>query len=108
MLMAERNRLRLAHALVGDVRRPLHDVSDASQCGNDEYCAKDSGTGQRIRAAMKDLRHSLMRSGSKRPGGAFCADPRVSASVLVASEKPPTEVFTLSAKLGIINISGSF
>ena len=87
MLMTEGNRLRLAHALIGHVRGALHDVGDASQCGNDEHCAKNGGARQRVRAAMKDLRHSLMRSGSKRPGGAFCADPRVSASVLVPSEK---------------------
>ena len=87
MLMTERNRLRFPHALKSDVGRTLHDVGDTSQCRNDENCAKDSGARQRVRAAMKDLRHSLMRSGSKRPSGAFCADPRVSASVLVPSEK---------------------
>jgi len=57
MLMAERHRLGLANAGVGDVRRALDRVRDPSQCGNDENCAKNSGAGQRVRAAMKDLRH---------------------------------------------------
>ena len=87
VLMAKRDRLRLPHTLKSDVRGPLHDVSDTSQCGNDEYCAKDSGAGQRVRAAMKDLRHSLMRSGSKRPSGAFVSIRAFSVSVFVPSEK---------------------
>src|ERR1700752_3063643 len=60
--MAEWNRLRLADAGIGHKGRALHDVNDSAQCRNDEYCAKNGGAGQRIRAAMKDLRHSLMRS----------------------------------------------
>src|SRR4029077_9029293 len=63
MLMAERNRLRLTDAGVGHKGRALHDVSDSTQCCNNEYCAENGGAGQRIRAAMKDLRHSLLRSG---------------------------------------------
>ena len=35
--------------------------------GNDKYRAKDSGARKGIRAAMKDLRHSLMRSGLRDP-----------------------------------------
>ena len=100
MLMAERDRLWLAHALIRDVRRTLDDIGDASQCGNDEYCAKNSGAGQRVRAAMKDLRHSLMRSGSKRSGGAFCADPGFSASVLVPSEKTTHRGFRCVCETG--------
>jgi len=63
MLMTERNRLRLPHTLVGHVWRALYGVPDPNQSGHDENGAEDSGAGQRIRAAMKDLRHSLMRSG---------------------------------------------
>jgi hypothetical protein len=63
MLMTERNRLRLADAFVGDVGRALYGVSDPDQRGHDENGAENSGAGQRIRAAMKDLRHALMRSG---------------------------------------------
>jgi hypothetical protein len=100
MLMTKGDGLRLAHALISDVRRALHDVGYTSQCGDDEYCAKDSGTGQRVRAAMKDLRHSLMRSGSKRPGGASCVDPRVSASVLVPSEKTTHRGFRCVCETG--------
>src|SRR5215471_11849037 len=90
MLMTERNRLRLAHALIRDVRRALHDVGNTSQCGNDENCAKDSGARQRVRAAMKDLRHSLMRSGSRRPGGALLTRPLLACDIYSEKRKPPT------------------
>lgn len=62
MLMAERDGLRLADAGIGHKGRALHDVNDSAQCRNDEYCAENGGAGKRIRAAMEDLRHSLMRS----------------------------------------------
>ena len=72
VLMAERNRLRLADARVRDEGRSLDEVADSAQCDHDKHCAENGGAGQRIRAAMKDLRHSsLMRSGLKRPGGAY-------------------------------------
>jgi hypothetical protein len=62
MLMAEWDRLRLADAGIGHKGRALHDVNDSAQCRNDEYGAENGGARKRIRAAMKDLRHSLMRS----------------------------------------------
>jgi hypothetical protein len=61
MLMAEWNRLRLADSGIGHKGRALHDVNDSAQCSNDEYSAENGGAGKRIRAAMKDLRHSLMK-----------------------------------------------
>ena len=63
MLMAEWNRLRLPHTFVGHVRRALYGVPYPNQSGHDENGAENSSAGQRIRAAMKDLRHALMRSG---------------------------------------------
>ena len=86
MLMAEWDRLRLADAGIGHKGRALHDVNDSAQCRNNEYCAENGGAGQRIRAAMKDLRHSLL-IWLKRPGGAlvrFCCLTR-SACCLTAS-----------------------
>ena len=71
VLMAEGNGLRFANSSVGHEGRALNQVADSAQCDNDKYCTENGGTGQRVRAAMKDLRHSsLMRSSSKRPGGA--------------------------------------
>src|SRR5215469_11679914 len=69
--MTERNGLRFAHTCVSNVGRTLDRVSEPDQTGNHKDCAKDSGARQRIRAAMKDLRHSLLRSSPERPGGAF-------------------------------------
>jgi len=63
VLMAEGNRLRLADARVGYEGRALNHVNDSAQCRNNKDCAENGGAGQRIRAAMKDLRHSLLRSG---------------------------------------------
>jgi len=63
VLMAERDRLRLADSRIRDERRSLNDVQDPTQNDNDKDCAENSSAGQRIRAAMKDLRHSLLRSG---------------------------------------------
>src|SRR5579863_538999 len=60
MLMAEWDRLRLAHSGVGHVGGSLNDVKNPPQCRNDKHGAKNGGAGQTIRAAMKDLRHSLM------------------------------------------------
>jgi hypothetical protein len=61
---------------------------------------------------MKDLRHSLLRYGPKRPGGASLPAKSVSASVFVpdsvSSKKTTHKVFELAAKLEIINISESF
>src|SRR5437764_3962131 len=57
MLMAEWNRLRLPHTFVGHVRRALDGVPYPNQRGHDENGAENSSAGQRIRAAMKDLRH---------------------------------------------------
>ena len=63
MLVTERNWLGLAHSFIGDVWGALDGVPYPNQSCHDEDGAENSGAGQRIRAAMKDLRHSLMRSG---------------------------------------------
>lgn len=63
VLMAERDRLRFANAGVGHKRGSLNQIGDSAQCGNDKHGAENGGAGQRVRAAMKDLRHSLLRSG---------------------------------------------
>ena len=63
MLMAERDRLRLANTGVGHIGGTLYGVTDPDQSCDDEDSAENGGARQRIRAAMKDLRHSLMRSG---------------------------------------------
>ena len=70
VLMAEWNRLRLAHARVGDEWRPLDDVEDPSQHGHDKDRTENGGAGQRIRAAMKDLRHSCFEIWPGGPGEA--------------------------------------
>jgi len=73
MLMAEWNGLRLAYARIGNERGTLNDVHNPARNDNEKHCTENGGTGQRIRAAMKDLRHSLLRYGPKRPGGASLA-----------------------------------
>ena len=90
MLMAEGHRLRLAHARQRDVSGPLDGVAHPNQSGDYEDSAENRGASERIRAAMKDLRHSLLRSGSKRPGGAYLNSSAVGAIVLVRKRKPPT------------------
>jgi hypothetical protein len=59
MLMAEGDWLRLAHTGIGYVRRTLYCVTDPDQSCDDEDSAENGGARQRVRAAMKDLRHSL-------------------------------------------------
>jgi hypothetical protein len=63
VLMAKWNGLGLAESGVGHEGGALHYVNDSAQCRNNKDCAENGGAGQRIRAAMKDLRHSLLRSG---------------------------------------------
>ncbi len=60
MLMAERNRLRLANSRIRDVGRALDCIDNPAQCSHDEDRPKDGGPRQTIRTAMKDLRHSLV------------------------------------------------
>jgi hypothetical protein len=60
MLMAEGNGLRFAYASVRDVGGTLDFHRHPTQGGKDKHRAKDRGPGQRIRTAMKNLRHSLM------------------------------------------------
>ena len=55
MLMAERNRLRLANARIRHVGRTLNFVQDPAQGNHDEDRAKNRGAGQTIRTAMKNL-----------------------------------------------------
>ena len=57
MLMTERDRLGLADTSIGGKGGSLNCICNPDQASNDENSAKDSGAGQRIRAAMKDLRH---------------------------------------------------
>ena len=104
MLMTERHGLRLAYALVGYIWGTLNGVTDPDQRCNNKDRAEDSSARQRIRAAMKNLRHSLMRSGRRDPADR----PLISGRLLFRVRKPPTEVFESSAKLEIINISRSF
>ena len=63
MLVAKGNGLGFADTGVGHKGRALNQIGDSAQCGNDKHCAENGGAGQRVRAAMKDLRHSLLRSG---------------------------------------------
>ena len=57
MLMTERHRLGLADTGVSYEGGSLNGIEDPSQSSNNENSTEDSGAGQRIRAAMKDLRH---------------------------------------------------
>ena len=69
MLMTEWNGLRLADAGVGNEGGSLNRVGDPSQTSNDKYGAENSGARQRVRAAMKDLRHFSYEIWLKRPDG---------------------------------------
>ena len=59
VLMTERNRLRLAHSRIGDIGRPLKLENHPAQNGHDKHRAKKRRAGENIRAAMKNLRHSI-------------------------------------------------
>ena len=96
MLMAEWNRLGLADAGIGHKGRALHHVNNATQCRNDKHCTENGGAGQRIRAAMKDLRHSLRYEiWMKRPGSSA-----VSASVIVPEIENHPQVFCVVGETG--------
>src|SRR5258708_7721546 len=86
MLVAERDRLRLAHSGVGDVRRALDLHRDPTERGNHEDRAKNRGPGQSIRTAMKNLRHAYgQASESKmRPQRST-----IHGSVIVTSKRHP-------------------
>src|SRR5258708_36266248 len=58
MLVAERDRLRLAHSGVGDVKRALGLPRDPTERGNHEDRAKKPGPGERSQTAMEKLRHA--------------------------------------------------
>src|ERR1700722_12455575 len=58
VLVAKRDRLRFAHAGISNVRRALNFVPHPPQRSYDEDRAENCGTGQCVRAAMKDLRHA--------------------------------------------------
>ena len=85
VLMAEGHRLRLAHSGIRYVRRALNLIGHAAQCRNDEYRAEDGGARKSIRTAMKDLRHSLFRSGERDPADR----PLLGATVYVREENHP-------------------
>ncbi len=55
VLMAKGNGLRLANAGIRNERGTLDFIEDPAESSNDEDGAKDSGAGQTIRAAMKNL-----------------------------------------------------
>ena len=100
MLVAEGDGLRLADSGVGDVGRTLYFVGDPTQGSNDEDRAKNGGARKGIRTAMKDLRHSLMRSGLRDPADR----PRwLSTGSILRLEKTTHWFSELSVKLEIIN-----
>src|ERR1041385_938323 len=57
VLMAEGDGLRLAHSGESDIRRSLDRIADPDQSCDYEDSAENRGASERIRAAMKDLRH---------------------------------------------------
>jgi hypothetical protein len=100
MRVAERDRLRLADSGVGNVGRTLYFVGDPTQGSNDEDRTENGGARQGIRTAMKDLRHSLMRSGLRDPADR----PRwLSTGSILRLEKTTHWFSELSVKLEIIN-----
>ena len=92
VLMTERYRLRLPNTGISDVGRSLHDVGHAAQCGNKENGAKDGGAGQRVRAAMKDLRHFSYESVLEEIWRSICSltRPLFVRSFWFRVGKPPT------------------
>jgi hypothetical protein len=63
MLMTEWYGLRFADSSVGDVGGALNLHRHPAQRNDHKDRAKHGGPRQSIRAAMKNLRHSLMKSG---------------------------------------------
>jgi hypothetical protein len=110
VLVAERDRLGLAHASVGNVWGTLDFHDDPAQGCNYKNRAKDGGPGQSIRTAMKNLRHSLMRSYLRRPGGSpTSASANFGDAFSDTAIKKTTHWFSeLCVKLEIINISCDF
>jgi hypothetical protein len=115
VLMAERDGLRLADPGVGDVGGTLDFHGHPAEGSNYEYRAENCGAGQSIRAAMKDLRHSLMTSGLRDPAdrprfdltGSIVRDS-VEYWFGTALEKTTHWFSELSVKPEIINISPEF
>jgi hypothetical protein len=62
VLMAKRDGLRLVNPGIRDVGRALEFHENPAQPGNDKDGAKDGGTRERIRAAMKNLHRCLLSS----------------------------------------------
>jgi hypothetical protein len=99
MLVAEGHRLRFANPGVGDIRRALDFERRPSQGSNHEDRAKDRGPGQRIRAAMKDLRHACVRVSDSASFGLQKRDATVSRSAGCKSkEKSPTETLAKAVR----------
>src|ERR1700688_1298115 len=65
MLVAEGDRLRLAHASIGYVGRALDLHRDPTERSNHEDRAENCGPGQGVGAAMKNLRHTYVRASVK-------------------------------------------
>jgi|SRR5580658_1216098 hypothetical protein len=88
VLMAERDRLRLAHPGVGHVGRTLDLHRHPRERSDYEYRAKDGGPGESIRTAMKNLRHSLMRPCLRDPADRFWFDrPQYVTTILDTAKK---------------------
>src|ERR1700761_2392354 len=65
MLVAEGNGLVGSLALPGDPRRALQLIKRHSQGDNDQPCYNQTRPGQRVRAAVKNLRHECVPASSK-------------------------------------------
>src|ERR1035438_1535119 len=61
VLVTEWDRLRPAHPGISDIRRALNLIRHPAERGNHEDRAKNRGPGQRVRTAMKNLRHAYVR-----------------------------------------------
>jgi hypothetical protein len=68
MLVAEGDGLGLADSGIGDVGGTLDFHGHPAERSNDEHRAKNGGAGQGVRTAMKNLRHSVVRSCLRDPG----------------------------------------
>src|SRR5205085_2840123 len=55
--VAELDRLLARDARAGNPRRPVYLRRETKEPGDDEYCAEDADAGDRVGAAMEDLRH---------------------------------------------------
>ena len=92
MLMAERNRLRLANPRISDIGRALNFHGHPTEGGHHEDRAKNRGARHGIGAAMKNLRHAGLRS-SKATNQTLADSPICGSVMVTAQQKPTTERF---------------